>query len=169
MDLEHGVAYGSDAAWKRAGRGVSVLLAPRRPAVAGFFLVRRPVRIARVLHRSEEAIFGAEHVRDDLAQWPVALPRDSVEILVAHAGECAGQVAIGVVVLAEDALRLRGRRGPHRGKPNSEIAQLVLRHEECEPKSLFVVLAPYPCPVHLRVGQIDGRAYERLDGLRDGR
>ena len=73
-----------------------------------------------------------------------------------------------MVVLAEDALSLRRRRRAHRGEPHGEIAQLVLPHEEREPKPFLVVLAPHPCPVHLGIGQIDRGADERLDGLRNG-
>jgi hypothetical protein len=74
-----------------------------------------------------------------------------------------------VVVLAKDALRLRRGRGPHRGEAHREVAQVVLREKEHEAKALLVVLAPDPGPVHIRIGQVDGRANESLDGLRDGR
>ena len=68
------------------------------------------------------------------------------------------------MVLAEDPLGLAQWRGAHRGEPHREVAQLVLRHEQREPKPLLVVLAPHPGPLHRGVGQIDSRANERLDG-----
>src|ERR1700694_6192524 len=104
MGFAHGVPSAGDAPRKRGGRGLSVLLPPRGPPVAGFFLIRGPLRIARVLHGAKKAVLGTEHVPDHLAQRPLALPRHVVDILVAYAGERAGQIAVGMVVLAEGAL-----------------------------------------------------------------
>ena len=142
-----------------------MLLAPRWPAVAGLFLIRRPVRIARVLHGAEKSVVSAEHVQDHLPHGPLALGGRAIEIVVAQSGDGSGEIAVRVVVLAEDALGLRRRHGPHRGEPHREVAQLVLRQEERETKSLLVVLAPHPRPVHLRIWHIDRRADERFDSL----
>src|SRR5438445_13481571 len=76
---------------------------------------------------------------------------------------------VRVVVLAEDALSLRRRRGAHRREPDREIPQLVLRHQKREPKAFVVVLVPHPGPAHLRVGEVDRGSNERLDRLGDRR
>src|SRR5712692_712976 len=169
MDLEQRVANIGDAAVEGLWCTVAVLVAPRAPAVLGLLGIARALPSELVLDDTEEAVLGAKHVRDDLAQWPLALPRYRVQILVEHAGERTAQIAVGMVVLAEDALRLARWRRPHRGEPHREVAQLVLSQKEREPKTLVVVLAPHPRPIHLRIGKIDGRANERLDGLGNGR
>src|SRR5438309_4296998 len=169
MDLEHRVANLRDPAFEALGCAITVLVAPRPHALLGLFCIARSVRRKRVLDHAEEPVLGAEHVLDHVAQRPLTHFWHSVEILVAQSGERAGEIAVGVVVLAEDALRLRRRRGPHRGQPHRKVAQLVLRHEEREPESLLVVLAPHPWPVHLGGSQVDGRVYQRLDSFGDRR
>ena len=76
---------------------------------------------------------------------------------------------MGLVVLREDARRLRGLPLARGGEANREIAQLVVCHEEREAQTLLVVDAPLPLAAHVVVRERDGLADERLDGLRHRR
>ena len=90
-------------------------------------------------------------MQENLAYQPLALRRRAVQVLVAHAYQHAGQIAVGEVVLAEDPLGLCPRRAVHgaqRCETHREVAHLVLREEQREAQSLFVVLAPHPRAVH---------------------
>ena len=112
-----------------------MLVAPRAHALLRLFRITRAVRRELVLDHAEEPVLGADHVQGHVAERPLSLSRYAVEIVIAYACERAGQIAIGVVVLAEDALGLARPRGSHRGEPHREIAELVLRHQKREPKS----------------------------------
>ena len=166
MDLEERVA-------DRVGRARDrVLRLGVRPAVLLELSLRRlgrvarPVSLERAASHSEEAVFGAEHVVERLAQRPLPLRGRAVEIRGPHTGEHSAEVAVCLVVLREDALRLR-RRATACPKLHAEIAELVMGHEQREAQAFFVVLAPLPGASHVAVREVDRRANELLDRLRD--
>src|SRR3989442_32005 len=170
MDLEEGVADLEDPAGDRLARPVAMLGSPGLVALPRLGLAGRSVGRARVLHYAEEAVLGAEHVLDDRTHRPLALRGRTVEIAVTHPRDGAGQVAIRPVVLAEDALGMRDGwavRGAQRREPDREVPELVLCEEQGETKAFVVVFAPDPLAAHRRVGEVDRRAHELLDRLRD--
>ena len=169
MDLVQGVADLSDATFEGRRATIAVLVTPQAHTFLGILRITRAFRRQLEADNAEESVVGTEHVPQDLAEGPLTFSRQPVEILIEYACEGARQIAICMVVLPEDALGLRRCGGPQSGKPDGEVAKLVLRHQEGEPKALVVVLAPDPGAAHLRVGQIDSRLDERLDGFGDRR
>ena len=70
-----------------------------------------------------------EHVQGDVAHRPLPRRGRAVEILVADTGERTGQVAVRVVILAEDPLRLIRSHATECRKPDRKVAELVLGHK----------------------------------------
>lgn len=108
-------------------------------------------------------------MRDHHTHRPLAGRGLTVEIHVTQPGKRAGQIAVRLVVLTQDALGDgQGRTAPRtlRGDARGEVPQLVMRHEQSEADALLVVLMPGPRRAELRVGQADRGAHETLDRLR---
>src|SRR2546427_11552845 len=111
MDLVQRDANRGDTAFERRRCAIAVLVAPRAHAFLRLLRIMRTIRRQRVLDDAQEPVLGAAHVLQHIAERPLALPRYPVQILVEQTGERAGQVAVGVVVLAKDALASEGGVG----------------------------------------------------------
>src|SRR5207244_9943852 len=119
-----------DPALELLRSAVAVLVSPGPRACLGRFRSLRRVMRERVAHDTEEPVLRAKRVQKGVAYRPLALGRRAVEVPVAHAGQHAGQVTVGEVVLAEDPLGLRPRRPTQcaqRGETHGEITEFVLR------------------------------------------
>src|SRR5207247_9404050 len=106
--------------------------------------------------------------REGAPARPFAFLRCAVEVLGARSREYAGEITVRLVALREDPFRLRRRGATASGEPHAEVAELVMRHQQREAQALFVVVAPFPFARHVAVREVDRRADELLDRLRDG-
>ena len=119
------------------------------------------------VHR-EEAVLRPDHVLERLPERPFPLRRRAVQVLGAHSRKHAGEIAVRLVVLREDPLRLRRLSSRASRELHREVAQLVVGHEQREAKPLLVIDAPLPLAAHVLIGERHGRADQVLDRLRDG-
>ena len=107
---------------------------------------------------------------EHLAKRPLLVRRLSVYLRLARGGERAGEVAIGLVELREDPLRLGERlpRSKARGRDGrGRLPQLEVRRQEREPQAVLVVLLPGVRPLEIGIAEVDARPDQTLDGLGD--